>query len=152
MSRGRAVLTLGAVAVAVVVVVVLNVIGVLRYPGGSLREPDADGPLWLDTRPADAGTGKVGITSRAGVEAGTPIYTGIGINNNSPLPVTVERIRLVGAAPGLRLVDVRMALPDTSGGMAGAILGTSPDIAGLRLDADYGPLPANLASHNDSSE
>lgn len=43
-------------------VVALNMVGVLRYPGGPLRDPSDDGPLWLDLRPADRGSSTVGNT------------------------------------------------------------------------------------------
>ncbi len=149
MTRRRVAIGL---VIAVVVVVTLNVTGLLRYPGGPLREPDADGVLWLDTRPADQGSSEIGITSEAGVKAGVPIYTGIGLANDWPWPATVEQVRLLDATPGLRVVQIRMALPGTTGGMAGALPASGPGISDLRLDTDYGLLPADLAAHNDPGE
>src|SRR4029077_2731880 len=45
-----------ATALVITSLLALNVLGVLRYPGGPLREASADGILWLDTRPADEGS------------------------------------------------------------------------------------------------
>ena len=149
MTRRRVAIGVASIAV---LLVALNVAGLLRYPGGPLREPNADGLFWLDTRPPDQGSNTVGVTSGAGVRPGVPLYTGIGLNNDGPWPVTVEQVRLVGATPGLRLVDVRMALPGTSGELAGLLAGSGPDVAELGLDTDYGPLPAQLAAHNESGE
>jgi hypothetical protein len=139
-------------ALTAVLLFAMNATGLLRYPGGPLREPGADGLLWLDTRPADQGNNQVEISSRAGVGSGVPLYTGMSLSNDWPWPATIEQIRLLGATPGLRLVEARMALPGTSGEMAGAMAGSGQEIADLRLDTDYGPLPANLAAHNEIGE
>jgi hypothetical protein len=80
------------------------------------------------------------------------LYTGISLDNDWPWPATIERIRLVNATPGFRLVEAKMALPGTAGGMAGAMAADSPELAELGLDTDYGPLPADLAGHNELGE
>ncbi len=144
MNRRRAILGFAAV---MVVAVALNTIGILRYPGGPLREPSADGLMWLDTRPPDQGTNSVGITSAAGLEQGSPVYTGISLRNASSWPARVEQIRLLGATEGLELQEARMALPGTTGPMIG-VATSGGETAELRLETDYGPLPAELAGNN----
>jgi hypothetical protein len=138
------------VVMGVLIVLALNLTELLRYPGGPLREPSADGLLWLDTRPPNQGSNQVGLSSIGGVAAGTTLYTGISIHNDSGFPATVENVRLLAATPGLQLRRVRMALPGTSGGMAGLLYGDNIDE--LRLDTDYGSLPAALAANNDPGE
>lgn len=134
--------------VAFVAALVLNVGGLLRYPGGPLREPSADGLFWLDTRPSDQGTSSVGAGSSAGLTAGELIYTGISLRNTWSYPAAIESISLVDATPGLRLVDVRLARPGTRGGFAGLLAGSGPAIDDLRLVTDYQPLPATLEGNN----
>jgi hypothetical protein len=126
-------------------------IGILRYPGGPLREPSADGLVWLDTRPADQGTNSVGITSAAGLEQGTLVYTGISLRNAWSWPATVEQVRLLDTTEGLELQEARMALPGTTGPVVG-VATSKGDNAELRLDADFGPLPADLAGENQPGE
>jgi hypothetical protein len=147
MNRRRAVLGLAAI---VATIIGLNVVGILRYPGGPLREPSADGPLWLDIRPANQGTNQVGITSAANLQPQTTIYTGIHLRNVWPWPARVERLRLVSASQGLELQEARLALPGTSGPLVGVATGESAhDDEELRLDSDYGPLPADLVGNSE---
>jgi hypothetical protein len=113
---------LGRLIIVVVAVVTIalatNVVGLVRYPGGPLREMSADGPLWLDTRPLDEDQGLQGFDGSAGIGFGAPLYTGILVQNLSPWPATIERISLVDATPGFALADARLALPGSSGTLA----------------------------------
>lgn len=145
MTRRRAFIGL---VIAVLVLVALNIAGVLRYPGGPLREGSADAPLWLDMRPPGQGTNRVGFTQGSGVTVDMPMYTSIGLHNESPWTASIVNVRLVDPKPGIRLVEVRLALPGTSGPTAGGLSGDGPEIADLRLDTDYVPLPARLEAHN----
>ena len=145
MTRRRVGLGLAAF---VVVAVVLNVAGVLRYPGGPLREPSADAVLWLDIRPPDQGSNRVGLSARSEVGPGVPIYTSIDLGNESPWPATVEQIRLLGLTPGLRLIDAKLAVPGRTGSSAGLVYGDGAELDELQLDTGYRPIPADLAAHN----
>jgi hypothetical protein len=140
---------LGRLIIAIVTVVTIalsaNVVGLARYPGGPLREVGADGPLWLDTRPGGQDQGIQGFDASAGIAFGKPLYSGILVQNASPWPAAIERISLVDATPGLSLVDARLALPGSSGTLAGLIFGDHADLA---EPEDYGPLPATLPGLN----
>jgi hypothetical protein len=141
----RVLVTIAIVVSVVGVLLILNLAGILRYPGGPLREPNADGILWLDTRPPDQGNIEVGMTPAAGAQPGVAMYTSTLLRNEWPWAAAVERVRLVGATPGLRLVDVRIALPDAPAGAAGGLIATDAAAAELGLETQYGPLPADLA-------
>ena len=143
---GRLVLVIASV---VAFVLAANVAGLLRYPGGPLRELTADGPLWLDTRSAGQSQAIQGFGSSAGIPFGQPLYTGIFLHNQSPWPATIERISLIDPTPGLALADVGLALPGSSGTLAGLIFGDHSDIA---EPEDYGPLPAPLPGDNSADE
>lgn len=130
----------------------LNVVGLMRYPGGPLRGPSADGWFLLDTRPSNQGTSLISAGSRAGLVAGESIYTGISLHNASSSSAVVEAFRLLEATPGLRLVDARLARPGACCDLPGLMHGTGPEIDELRLDTDYQPLPAPLSANNPVSD
>jgi hypothetical protein len=81
-------------AIAVALLVVLNVTGVMRYPGGPLRQAGVDAPLWLDVWPSGWGNSPVGNTADA--DWATPdtdlIWSNASLANDSPWPATVESI------------------------------------------------------------
>jgi hypothetical protein len=115
--------------VVVVGLVTLNVLGVLRYPGGPLRESDADGVLWLDTRPADQGSIEVG----GPLQIGLPVYTSVvQLQNAWPISATVEAVTPVDPTPGLVIDHVWIGRPG------------SPDSASVGLGPDPG-LPDGTA-------
>lgn len=99
-NKLRRLLVIGAAAV--VVLVALNVIGVLRYPGGPLRD-QSDAPLWLDIRLGESGSSRVDLGPTAGRDLlGTPVYYSVPVLTNSwPWPATVEAITPVDPTPGL---------------------------------------------------
>jgi hypothetical protein len=144
-------MALGAVAV-LIGLVVLNMAGVLRYPGGPLRESSTQAWLWLDIRDPDQGMNFVGAGTSAEIPPGELIYTAPGLRNASPWTLTIERVELVDATPGLRLVDVLLARPGTEGGSAGLVTASRMDLDDLRLDTDYTTLPASLGAWNTPGE
>ena len=143
---GRLVLVL---AMVVAIALAANVAGLLRYPGGPLREVNADGPLWLDMRSAGQNQAIQGFGASAGIPFGPPLYTGIVLHNLSPWPATIERISLIDPTPGLALAGAGLALPGSSGTLAGLIFGDHSDVA---EPEDYGPLPATLPGDNRADE
>jgi hypothetical protein len=140
---------LGVAAVAAVVLVVANIAGVLRYPGGPLRPFSDNGVLWLDWGPANQGNNRVGISADANVGTGVPIYIGIEPRNQGPWPVTIERVRLINATPGLQLVETRLVRPDSRpGGAIGIGSGHDVFMDELGLFDNYETLPAVLAGNH----
>lgn len=144
-------IALGVVGL-LIALVALNVAGLLRYPGGPLRQPSTDAWLWLDVRAADQGMNYVGAGTLARIPRGELIYSGVALANSSPWTATIERVELLDATPGLRLVDARLARPGTDGDLAGPATESMIDISYLRLDTDYQPLPADLHGYNAPGE
>lgn len=72
------------------------------------------------------------------------IYTSIGLRNTWSYEAVVEGVRLVGATPGLLLVDVRLARPGVSPEIASLAVGTGSHVDELQFGTDYQPLPAPL--------
>jgi len=122
---------------------VLNVLGVLRYPGGPLREPSADGLLWLDIRPADQGSAQVADVSGYWHAIDVPLQYGLlSLSNNSGYSATVEAVTPIDPSPGL-IVDALYVLK--TGAAPGDVLawgtgGVYP--TETTLDRDYTTLPA----------
>jgi hypothetical protein len=144
-------IALGVVAL-LIALVALNVAGLLRYPGGPLRQPSIDAWLWLDVRAADQGLNYVGAGTLARIPRGELIYAGVALANASPWTATIERVELLDATPGLDLVDARLARPGTSGDLAGPVTASMVDLSYLRLDTDFQALPAELHGHNQPGE
>lgn len=105
---------LAAAGLLIALALVANMVGWLPYPGGPLREAGSVGWLWTDGWPADWGSSSVGTTSATGLRAGDRIAVGDGLTSIGPWDATVERVTLLGATPGLELVDVLMARAGTT--------------------------------------
>jgi hypothetical protein len=91
-----------SLAVAVIVVVGLNVVGLVRYPGGPLRDPSADGMFALDIRPSDQGYYAVGNDPTDWARVGRPLYFGaIHVYNAWPVTATIEAVTALDLTPGL---------------------------------------------------
>jgi hypothetical protein len=135
-----------------IALVALNVAGLLRYPGGPLRQPSIDAWLWLDIRAADQVMNYVGAGTLAQIPRGELIYAGVSLSNSSSSAATIERVELLDATPGLRLVDAWLARPGTTGDLAGPVTESMMDISYLRLDTDYQALPADLRGNNTPGE
>jgi hypothetical protein len=128
----------------------LNMTGLLRYPGGPLREPSADGAFWLDVRPPDQGETRVGAGAASGLRAGELIYAGIVVNNSPSSSVLIEGVRLMGATSGLQLVEARLAVPGSSGGLPA--LADASFAEEFRPATDFQSLPATLVGNGTESE
>lgn len=117
MTPGRRTISVGIVAALVVVLATLNVVGVLRYPGGPLRDRSDDGLFWLDTRPSDQGMNSVGFRwpDAAWATVGTSIYFGnVTFHNPWPWDATVEAITPIDPSPGLVVRGVYISRPGIS--------------------------------------
>jgi hypothetical protein len=140
-TRRRLVLGL---ALALVVVLALNVVGLLRYPGGPLKEfPDGsllslDIPLGGDTR------NQVGVTSAAGLTRYEPVCEGVYLRTGLGLPVTIEDMRLVDPTSGITLVDSVMVTPDAA---TGGVIGVAYGPACISIDG-HSSLPETLAAES----
>jgi hypothetical protein len=142
------------VAGAALLLVVLNVVGVARYPGGPLREPNADGPLWLDIRPADQGSSGGGNWEPADwAQAGLPVWDGeLDLHNTAPWPVTVETITPIDPTRGLVLDGVFVSRNGLTGvGSLG--MGLASDVPlppGQTFESTFTGLPASLGPGTES--
>jgi hypothetical protein len=95
---------LGIVIIGLLAVLGLNVAGLLRYPGGPLREPSDDGALWLDLRPANQGYSSVGNDPTDWAVTGAPLYFGtVTLVDSWPVDATVEAVRPLELTPGLTI-------------------------------------------------
>jgi hypothetical protein len=145
---------LAASVVVALILAALNVTGLARYPGGPLREANADGPLWLDIRPSDQGSSSVGNDEPADwAKVGVPLYFGLlMLRNPWPWNATVEAITPVSPTPGLILDAVYVSRPGVSIGDP-TVLGPEPSVpGGLTLDEAYSGLPAKVESDTNSPE
>ena len=135
----------GGLLVALVIALELNVLGVLRYPGGPLREPSADALLWLDIRPADQGAVVAGDAPGYWHQAGVPLQYGmLTLANPSSLSGTIEAVTPVDPTPGLVVDAVYLMKP---GSTRGEVLAWGP--GGVyppqsTIDQDYTTLPAQI--------
>jgi hypothetical protein len=131
---------------------ILNLIGLARYPGGPLRDPGADGPFWLDTRPSDQGAASSGEQPADWAKAGAPLYYGLlTLHNPWPWSATVEAITPIDPTPGLTLVSVFIGRSGTPGGTIA--FGPAPEPpSGQTLDGAYARLPAPVGPGGDSHE
>ena len=152
MATGRRAKLVLAVGVAVLVLLGANVAGMLRYPGGPLRESNADGWFWLDTRPADQGNNREGFTAGAGIGSGEPIYLGLYPRNQWSTEALIEDVRLIGATDGLALVDARALIPGRTVEATGPITEARAAELGVGLYTDYQPLPASLPANSSISD
>jgi hypothetical protein len=141
---------LASVAGAVVVmVVVLNVIGIARYPGGPLREPDADGPLWLDAPPpADQGSSTVGNTPDAdwATTDTDMVFTILNLEDSWPWPATIESVTPVNATEGLLVTEARIRRISGEGVSDLSVVGPVGPEQRAILDNRYVALPAEIGA------
>lgn len=142
-----------AVLAVLTAALALNVAGLLRYPGGPLREPSADGPLWLDTRPADQGSIIVGNTLPSDwAVAGRSYNVGtLTIHNPSSLTATLEAVTPLDPT-GLVLEAVYGRQSDApSAEITGfGPSGEHPDLA--TLGRDFATLPLAIPPSGDSHD
>jgi hypothetical protein len=122
----------------VVVLVVLNVVGVLRYPGGPLTESDG-AFLWLDFPSPDQPRNGISMPSAADMTTTELMDVGSYLRTGSGMAATIESVRLFDPTPGIVLVDGRMHKPGAPPRGVGAMDGDIGDV----VDS-YGPLPASL--------
>jgi hypothetical protein len=137
----RALVVAGAI---IIVALVLNFVGMVRYPGGPLRGPSADGILWLDIRPADQGqviNGNDPSADWARTDTDL-VFTGLWLSNPSPWAVTVEAITPIEISPELVVGEVLVLRPQAEE----QLVQYGPLTAEGRavLGRDYSPLPARI--------
>jgi hypothetical protein len=129
----RALVIAGAI---VIVALALNVAGLIRYPGGPLREPSADAILWLDIRPADQGQI---INGGHGPVDTDLVFSGLWLSNPWPWAATVEAITPIDVSGELVAGEVLALRANTEEQLVqyGAVTEERRAI----LDSDYAPLP-----------
>jgi len=136
---------LAGLIVAIAIAIGLNVLGILRYPGGPLRESSADGFLWLDVRPADQGSNAVGDVAGSWHAVDVPLQFGIlTVSNPSSFSATIDAITPIDATPGLVIDAVYVMRPDMPRGevLAWGPSGVYPPAS--ILTSDYTALPATV--------
>jgi hypothetical protein len=100
------------IGVGLLVLVGLNVMGLVRYPGGPLRDPSADGMFALDIRPANQGYNAVGNDPTDWAGVGQPLYFGtIHVYNAWPVTATIEAVTPVDLTPGLSVDRILAGVP-----------------------------------------
>ena len=102
------------VVVILVAVVLLNVIGMVRYPGGPLRPGVSDDPLWLDLTPPGEGW-SVGTQASEWSAVGRTIYIGADpLTNPWPWAATVEAITPMDITGGLVVDQILVGVPGSA--------------------------------------
>jgi hypothetical protein len=126
----------------------LNATGLVRYPGGPLREQSADGILWLDTRPADQGSNTVGNTPDADwATTDTDLMVSSPwLRNPWPRAVTVHAITPIDVSGGIVVSEVLLGRADAEAEKL--VWEYGPVTADQRaiLDRDYAPRAAVMES------
>jgi hypothetical protein len=146
-------LVVRGVVAAAAITLGLNVVGVLRYPGGPLREPSADALLWLDIRPANQGSNLVGDVSGSWHAIDVPLQFGIlSLSNPSGFTATIESVTPVDPTQGLIVDAVYVLKPDGSHREIAAwgTPGVYPPAE--TLASDFTTLPAIVVPTGDSHE
>jgi hypothetical protein len=140
-------------AVVVLAILALNVVGLLRYPGGPLREEGIDAPLWLDIPAGNQGSSAVGFRQpNDWALAGRPLYYGLlTLHNPWPWAATVEAITPIDPSPGLVVEGVYVS---RAGSLAtGTTIWTEPLMpAGQRFDEAFSGLPAAVEPNGPTHE
>lgn len=133
--------------VVVAAALALNVVGVLRYPGGPFMDENETNLLWLDIPPANQGYSKVSTQPSDTSAVGRTLYSGwSGITNQWPFEATVESITPLEATPGLVIDQVWLGKPAGLAG-SGSGFGPTPNLPdGVRIEDRYATLPAVVAS------
>lgn len=141
---------LGAGAVVAIGLLALNVSGLLRYPGGPMREPTANGIGWLDTKPADQQGGfGVGMPEGAGLTTDDIFVTTVFLTNAGPWDASLESVELVDATSGLRLTSARLVLSGFAASIPAADMGTPADIERRYPDTHLGSFPQTVVARSD---
>ena len=129
----------------------LNAVGVLRYPGGPLREQSADGLLWLDIRPADQGSSRVSNSQPSdwAITGRSYFYGLLTIRNATPFTATLESVTPVDPTDGLVVDAIYVLRPGAPHAEVTAFgpSGSFPDQA--TLQRDFARLPAQIAADAD---
>lgn len=134
------------ILVVVIAAVLLNVVAMVRYPGGPLRPSVRDDPLWLDLTPS-GDRWSVGTQASDQSAVGKPIFIGgEPLTNPWPWPATVEAITPLDVTGGLVIDRILLGGP---GSVAAGVIGVwfepvLPD--GGLIDDLYRPLPASIVS------
>lgn len=134
------------ILVVIIAAVLLNVVGMLRYPGGPLRASVIDDPLWLDLTPAADGWG---VESRAPdwPIVGNTIYVSAqSLTNPWPWAATVESVTPLNLTGGLVVDRILIGAPGS--GSAGLIgIGPEPVLpARHTMEELYSGVPATVSS------
>ena len=119
----------------------LNVVGVLRYPGGPLRDA-TDAPLWLDLPMGNVSSSRVDLGQAADRDLlGTAVYYGVpNLTNTWPLSATIEAITPLEPKPGLIVEGIYVSRP---GSNVSGIVGYDAGLpAGQTFEETYAGLPA----------
>ena len=131
----------------------LNVLGFLRYPGGPLRDPSADGPIWLDIRPANEGAIEVGDVSGHWQLLDVPLQYGVlSLGNPSPFTATIDAITPIDATAGLVVDAVYVQRPDGVRGEVAAWGTTGVYPPPAVLATEFAMLPATVEPTGESHE
>ncbi len=135
------------IVVILVAVVLLNVIGMVRYPGGPLRPGVSDDPLWLDLTPSGE-RWSVGTQPSEWSAVGRTIYIGADpLTNPWPWAATVEGITPMDITGGLVVDRILLGVPGSA--LAGVIgIGIEPVLPNGGVISDlYTALPATIERH-----
>lgn len=132
------------IVVILVALVLLNVIGMVRYPGGPLRPTTRDDPLWLDLTPSGEGW-SVGSFPSDWLVAGKAIYVSADpLTNPWPWAATVEAVTPLDVTGGLVIDRTLVGTPEAAS--AGS-MGPGPEPVlpeGRSLGELYSSVPASL--------
>jgi hypothetical protein len=141
-------------AAFVAAAVVLNVVGLLRYPGGPLRDPSDDGPLLLDIRPADQGSNTVGnsLPSDWAIAGRSYDYGVLTIHNPTPFTATVEAVTPLDPTAGLTLVAVYIRRTGVASMATFALSPSGQYLDPATLNRDFVLLPAAVEPSGDTHE
>ena len=136
-------------ALALGALLILNVAGVLPYPGGPMREFTADGPLWLDTKPADQQGGfEIVMPQAAGLTIHEVFVTTVFLQNAGPWEATLERVDLVDGTPGLTIRSAGLRLPGLATAVPASDRGSPEAIDARYPDQHLGALPLAVAGNS----
>lgn len=132
------------ILVVIIAAVLLNVVGMLRYPGGPLRPGVSNDPLWLDlTPPGDHWS--VGTQASEWSAVGKTIYIGGDpLTNPWPWAATVEAITPLDVTGGLVIDQILIGAP---GSVSAGVIGVGFESVlpnGSLISDLYHGLPATI--------
>lgn len=146
---GRIGLLIAGVAATLIL---LNVAGVLRYPGGPLRDASADGLLWLDVRAAGQGSNTTGFGPGDQWAVGRSYdYALMSIHNPWPFTATVGNVTPLEPSPGLSVEAIHVQRPGSSVD-AFALFPSGERLDQSELQRDFIPVPAEVAPTGDTHD